>query len=163
MTATPQFRYIGVTDECVECQKCGKADLKSTVVLAFLDEEGNDEGDVTYYGSTCAARALAAKGVCVKGGGAAILQAARWRTEHLRHEATEARQQLAKYGLPEEKVELTPREWRPIRWDFVENNDKQKYPYGHPLFKGPEYWQEILEACANQWWVTLADAARVGL
>lgn len=92
---TPAFRYIGVTDECVECQKCGKTELRSTVVLAVLDADGNTE-DVTYYGSTCAARALA-----VKGGGRAVLQSARWAHEKLRNEADDARRMLAHYGLPE--------------------------------------------------------------
>lgn len=166
VTATPKFRYIGVTDECIECQKCGKADLKSTVILAFLDAEGNDEGEVTYYGSTCAARALAAKGMRVKGGGREILQAAYWRTERLRHEATEARERLAKYGIPEEPVELTPRQWLPIRMAFVDNNTKpwqREIRYGHPDFKGPEYWQAILEKCVAGWRATLADAALVGV
>lgn len=90
----PAFRYIGVTDECVECQKCGKTELRSTVVLAVLDADGNTE-DVTYYGSTCAARALA-----VKGGGRAVLQSARWAHERLRNEADDARRMLAYYGLP---------------------------------------------------------------
>lgn len=51
------FRFIGTTDECIECQRCGKADLKSTVVLEILDADGNG-GEFTYYGSSCAARAL---------------------------------------------------------------------------------------------------------
>lgn len=70
-TAAPAFRYIGITDECVECQKCGKPGLKSTVILAILDADGNPE-DATYYGSTCAARALG-----IKGGGRAVLNSAR--------------------------------------------------------------------------------------
>jgi hypothetical protein len=167
MTATtaPTFRYIGVTDECIECQRCGKTDLKSTVILMILDAEGNDE-EVTYYGSTCAARALAAKGMRVKGGGAAILQAAYWRTEKLRQEAQEARQRLAKYGIPEEPVDLTPRQWLPIRMAFVENNTKpweKEIRYGHPDFKGPEYWQSLLERCIAGWRATLADAKLVGV
>lgn len=92
---TPRFRYIGVTDECVECQKCGKVDLRSTVVLAVLDVDGNTE-NVTYYGSTCAARALA-----VRGGGRAVLQSARWAHERTLANAQEARRMLAAHGLPE--------------------------------------------------------------
>lgn len=94
-TNAPQFRYLGITDECVECQKCGKVDLRSTVVLAVLDADGNTE-DVTYYGSTCAARALS-----VKGGGRAVLQSARWAHERTLLEAEDARRMLAHYGLPE--------------------------------------------------------------
>lgn len=101
MTATtaPTFRYIGTTDECVQCQKCGKADLKATVVLAILDVDGNEE-EITHYGSTCAARALSARGMRVAGGGREILQRARWAREKLAVEATDARRMLAFYGLP---------------------------------------------------------------
>jgi hypothetical protein len=99
-TTTPAFRYIGVTDECIECQKCGKADLKSTVVLAILDADGNPE-EVTYYGSTCAARALSARGMRVKGGGREILQSARWAMDRLKAAVEDCRKVLAAYGLPE--------------------------------------------------------------
>lgn len=94
-TNAPQFRYLGITDECVECQKCGKVDLRSTVVLAVLDADGNTE-DVTYYGSTCAARALS-----IKGGGRAVLQSARWAHDRTLREAEDARRMLAHYGLSE--------------------------------------------------------------
>jgi len=94
-TTAPAFRYIGVTDECVVCQRCGKTGLRSTVILAVLDADQNAE-DVTYYGSTCAARALA-----VKGGGRAVLQSARWAHERTLSNAEDARQMLAHYGLPE--------------------------------------------------------------
>ena len=96
MTATiPAFRYIGITDECVECQKCGRNELRSTVVLAVLDADGNTE-DVTYYGSTCAARALG-----IRGGGRAVLQSARWAHHTTIENAKDARRMLAHYGLPE--------------------------------------------------------------
>jgi hypothetical protein len=52
------FRFIGTTDECTECQHCGRTQLKNTVVLEVLDEDGNG-GEFTYYGSSCAAKALA--------------------------------------------------------------------------------------------------------
>jgi hypothetical protein len=71
-TTTPtRFRYLGITDECVVCQRCGRTELRSTVVLAVLDEDGNTE-DVTYYGSSCAARVLGEQA-----GGREVLQAAR--------------------------------------------------------------------------------------
>lgn len=94
MSTTPKFRYIGITDECVECQKCGRVDLKSTIVLAILDAEGNEE-DITYYGSTCAARALG-----IRGGGRSALQAARAAHEQTLADAQRARRILAFYGLP---------------------------------------------------------------
>jgi len=93
-TAAPQFRYIGVTDDCVTCQNCGKDELRSTVVLAILDADGNAE-EVTYYGSTCAARALA-----VRGGGRKVLDAARAAQTRTAEQARFAREQLAFYGLP---------------------------------------------------------------
>ena len=92
---TPKFRYIGTTDECTECQRCGKFELKATVVLAILDIDGNDE-EITYYGSSCAGRALA-----IKGGGRAVLQSARWAHEQTLAAAADARRVLAHYGLPE--------------------------------------------------------------
>ncbi|NUT90915.1 MAG: hypothetical protein HOY78_02680 [Saccharothrix sp.] len=94
-TQTPRFRWIGITDECVECQKCGKTELRSTVVLAMLDEDGNTE-DYTYYGSTCAARALG-----IRGGGRSVLNSARAAHEHTLETAKDARRTLAYYGLPE--------------------------------------------------------------
>ena len=60
-TTAPAYRYLGVTDECVECQRCGRRELKSTVVLAVLDADGTEEA-ITYYGSSCAARALGLRG-----------------------------------------------------------------------------------------------------
>jgi hypothetical protein len=96
-TTAPAFRYIGVTDECVTCEKCGKPNLRSTVVLAILDADGNTD-DVTYYGSTCAARALTE----IDGKrrtGTAVLQSARWAAEKLGREATDCREVLARYGL----------------------------------------------------------------
>lgn len=91
---TVKFRYIGITDECVECQQCGKADLRSTVILAILDADDNAE-DVTYYGSTCAARALS-----IRGGGRAVLSSARAAHERTLQAAKDARETLEFYGLP---------------------------------------------------------------
>ncbi|TKG67040.1 hypothetical protein [Prauserella endophytica] len=54
------YRHLGITDECVTCEACGKPNLRSTVVLGILDTDGNVEGTV-YYGSSCAARALGAR------------------------------------------------------------------------------------------------------
>lgn len=94
MTSTT-FRYIGTTDECVQCQKCGRVDLRSTVVLAILDADGNPD-EITYYGSTCAARALA-----VKGGGAAVRKAAEGARLKTLMAAHDARRTLRRYNLPE--------------------------------------------------------------
>lgn len=80
MTNTsPRYRMIGTTDDVVNCQRCGKPDLRMTVVLEMLDADGNGEG-VTYYGTTCASRALATRGV-------------KRTTADLRNEATAAERQ----------------------------------------------------------------------
>lgn len=97
MTSTaPKFRYIGLTDECVQCQCCGKNKLRATVVLAVLDAEGNDE-DITYYGTTCAAKALG-----VTGGGRAVKQSAMGATHRTIGNAVDARRMLDIYDLPEQ-------------------------------------------------------------
>ena len=95
MSTAAEFRYIGVTDDCVTCQNCGKDELKSTVVLAILDADGNAE-EITYYGSTCAARALG-----IRGGGRKVLEAARAAQIRTAQAAHDARGLLAFYGLPE--------------------------------------------------------------
>jgi len=45
------LRIRGISDEVLDCQKCGKVELKRTIVLS----DGESE---VYYGSQCAARAL---------------------------------------------------------------------------------------------------------
>lgn len=91
-----QYRWLGVTDESTECEKCGKTELRSTVLLLPLDEEGNPEAEPVYFGSTCAARALA-----VKGGGRAVLNMARGAHHQTLQDAASARRRLAHYGLSE--------------------------------------------------------------
>lgn len=102
MTAneTPRFRYLGITDECVDCQRdgCHKVDLKYTVAIMPLDAEGCDAGEATYYGSSCAARAL---GVTGRGAAAKVLAAAKGADWQTRNNAEDARRMLAFYGLPE--------------------------------------------------------------
>lgn len=96
MSQQPQYRYLGIVDDCTECEKCGKPELRSTVVLMPLDDEGNPEGEPVYYGSTCAARALA-----VRGGGRTVIQSARGGHHNTLNNAVSARRRLAHYGLPE--------------------------------------------------------------
>ncbi|MCA9546121.1 MAG: hypothetical protein KC613_17070 [Myxococcales bacterium] len=50
-----RFRVEGVTDERGECDCCGRTNLKRTVVLFDFDA-----GDFTFYGTSCAARAMGA-------------------------------------------------------------------------------------------------------
>ena len=56
---TPKFVVLGTTDSVCKCDHCGRTDLKKTVALGLLDADGNWDGDVTYYGTTCAAHAIA--------------------------------------------------------------------------------------------------------
>ncbi|NEB76006.1 hypothetical protein G3I40_12350 [Streptomyces sp. SID14478] len=55
---TPQWIVKGVVDDSDTCECCGRTNLKRTVALMPLDAEGNEEGDVSYYGTSCAAVAL---------------------------------------------------------------------------------------------------------
>ncbi|MEU5060097.1 MULTISPECIES: hypothetical protein [unclassified Streptomyces] len=57
-TAVAQFTVKGVVDYCTVCECCGRTNLKRTVALMPLDCEGNEEGQVSYYGTQCAADAL---------------------------------------------------------------------------------------------------------
>jgi hypothetical protein len=51
-----ELRFVGVTDERTECERCGRIELKRTIVLRrYVD--GEPEG-VVYYGVDCAAEAL---------------------------------------------------------------------------------------------------------
>lgn len=97
MSSAPRFRYIGITDDVVDCERpgCTQAGLKSTVVIMPLDADGNDLGEVVYYGSTCAARALA-----VKGGGRAVVASARAAHAQTLAAAVDARKMLDLYALP---------------------------------------------------------------
>ncbi len=52
-----RFRLLGLDESVNVCDLCGKADLKCTMVLAELDADGSDVGEV-YYGRDCGARAL---------------------------------------------------------------------------------------------------------
>ncbi|WP_338704383.1 hypothetical protein V2W30_41405 (plasmid) [Streptomyces sp. Q6] len=56
--ATPQWIIKGVVDDTDTCECCGRTNLKRVVALMPLDADGNEEGDVSYYGTSCAATAL---------------------------------------------------------------------------------------------------------
>jgi hypothetical protein len=49
------YRVRGTTDDVTTCEKCGKIELRGTVMLDCLDGDGNTEA-VMYVGSTCAAK-----------------------------------------------------------------------------------------------------------
>lgn len=140
-----------MTDDCVECQKCGKAELRSTVVLAILDADGNTE-DITYYGSTCAARALG-----IKGGGRAVLQSARWAHMKLRGDAKSARDVLEFYGLPETGDPDHPALRNAVRL-YVRNNRDMTEVVRRTGKEVPEHVMDMLRHHQK----TLAEAALVG-
>ncbi len=53
---TTIYEIRGITDEVTTCDCCGKKSLKDTVALEVM--EGNNAGDIRFFGSHCAARAM---------------------------------------------------------------------------------------------------------
>lgn len=51
------YRVTGTTDDVTTCDLCGKPELKGTVMLLPLDAEGNADGEVEFFGTSCAAKA----------------------------------------------------------------------------------------------------------
>lgn len=60
------YRVLGTTDDVTDCGRCGKPDLRGTVVIAWLDVDGNTDGDCSYWGSTCAARHLGTRATTIR-------------------------------------------------------------------------------------------------
>jgi hypothetical protein len=54
-TQTLRYRAKGFTDDVVDCEICGRVDLKGTVRLEIVDVDGNVEGEI-FAGVVCAAR-----------------------------------------------------------------------------------------------------------
>ena len=46
------FKIIGISDDCTECCQWGRTNLKKTVVIE------NNDGNINYYGTECAANLL---------------------------------------------------------------------------------------------------------
>lgn len=65
-----RFRIKGTGDDTDTCECCGTR-IKRAVVLVPLDADGNEFGDVVYYGTSCAARALGRTRAWVTGQAAA--------------------------------------------------------------------------------------------
>lgn len=55
-TARKLYKVLGTTDEVTNCEHCGRDELKGTIILGVLDEDGNVE-DRTYFGAVCGAKA----------------------------------------------------------------------------------------------------------
>jgi hypothetical protein len=114
------YRMIGSTDDVVECAKCGRVDLKMTVILELLDADGQPEGDPTYFGTTCAARALATRGVRVTA--AKLADQARAADKHRKDQKRHALEMLTFYGLPVEPVDADRENLIPARIRYFEQN-----------------------------------------
>lgn len=100
------YRVKGTTDEATECELCGKVELKATVMLVPLDDDGNDDGDVAYFGTSCAAKAAGWTVREVKAGIKRAADEERERKEAARRSVREAEQEflrnwyLEHYGTP---------------------------------------------------------------
>ena len=66
-----RFTIEGITDERDTCDCCGKSGLKRTVALADAD----DGGEVVFFGTTCAARAMKIPAADVRKGARAAQRA----------------------------------------------------------------------------------------
>lgn len=60
LTQAAGVRAVGTTDEVIECELCGKKNLSHTVIVEFLDENG-DSGGEAFLGSDCAARKVSGR------------------------------------------------------------------------------------------------------
>ncbi len=51
------YTYVarGFTDDVTDCDHCGRTDLKGTVRILTIDQDGNEHGE-QYMGTTCAAK-----------------------------------------------------------------------------------------------------------
>jgi hypothetical protein len=52
------FKIMGTTGDVTACEHCHRRGLRKTVALQPLDADGAADGEVTYYGTGCAATAL---------------------------------------------------------------------------------------------------------
>jgi hypothetical protein len=61
------FKILGTSNDVTECEVCGKVELKGTVALIALDDDGNEDGEAFYAGTTCAARKVGVKSADIRG------------------------------------------------------------------------------------------------
>lgn len=103
--AKPTFRVLGVTDDRTACECCGKSNLKVTVALDVMDDEGNGSGEVVYYGRDCASKVLHGnnKAGNVKGVellGKSISYAKKWLRHTDKHTAALLASKITVWGYP---------------------------------------------------------------
>jgi hypothetical protein len=153
-TQIARYRILGTTDECVECERCGRTELRSTVILDVLDAYGNVE-DTTYFGSSCAARAL---GITARGASRKVLDSATAAHRKVIEAAKDARDRLAHYELPAEGVVTTGQIYTAAR----------KFAYNHrnAVWAGTTTWDDWVEYVMDmisQHRKALVVAARLGV
>lgn len=54
MNSARPYKFLGISDERLTCECCGRDNLKRTVAVEFQDSQ-----EVLYFGTSCAAKALA--------------------------------------------------------------------------------------------------------
>lgn len=140
MTATtaPTYRVKGTTDDTTTCERCGKPNLRGTVVLSVLDADGNEES-VAYFGSDCAARVTGRKAQAIRDAAAAA-------DRKLAGAMAVAREHLAVYGPVEGDLRATAEVF------FTRN------PHMRTRCRASEVVAEMLAAARK----TLTDAALLG-
>ena len=84
------YRTRGMTDDVTECERCGKVDLRGTVIVEVLDPDGNVI-EVAHWGTTCAAKYGKVKVSVVKAAVRAAEVAAREAEREARRAAEDAR------------------------------------------------------------------------
>lgn len=114
-------KILGITDERNTCECCGKQRLKRTVAIDF-------DGDVRYYGTTCAAKALKFPDPerFTSRNAEALLTAFERREKSRQEYATaveSAKAQAIKYGQPVSLVRKNGRYSTMLRSHFLANNN----------------------------------------
>lgn len=87
---SPKLRILGMNDEQTHCDKCGKLELRGTVIL--VDEDATEIGR---FGTTCAGNML---GHSVTRSHASNIEAVR--RQHITHEIRLARKAIEAYDRP---------------------------------------------------------------
>jgi hypothetical protein len=60
------FKIMGTTGDVTSCDCCHRRGLRKTVALLPVDRDGAADGEVTYYGTGCAATAMATSSYAVR-------------------------------------------------------------------------------------------------
>lgn len=157
LAAGVPFRYVGTTDDVVTCERCGKQDLRCTVVLALLDEDGNDEG-VTYYGTTCAARALKLG----RGGALQVEKAATAAQHRVTSQYRDALEFLAYVGVDVQGRPMFTRDGVTRLWGPAARRYRMANPVRSAFSDRSDMVSDVQSAVARKVAI-LADARRLGL